>query len=430
MAWVGFAMVLTFMYLIMSQRLSAVVALILVPVCFAVACGYGPQTGGMVLDGVRQIAPTALMLMFAILFFSVMYDAGLFEPAVRRIVRAVGNDPLRVCVGTAALSALISLDGDGSTTVLVVVTAFLPVYRRLGMNPLIIATLVLMTNTSINLVPWGGPTARAASALHVDAMQVFHGLIPAMVAGVGFAFLAALWFGLKERRRLGWTPRAGGGNLSEEILAEVKATHRPRLFWVNLALTIGLVLSMGLGLGPLPVLMMVAFALALLINYPSLAEQKERIAAHAENVLNVLALIFAAGAFTGILGGTGMVDAMSDKFLAVIPPGAGPYLSVITAFSSLPFTFFMSNDAFYFGILPVLAKSAAQYGIDPILIARASVLGLPVHALSPLVAAGYLMSGLLKVEVGALQRFSLKWATFSSLVLIAAALVSGAILAG
>lgn len=426
MALVGFGMVITFMYLIMSKRLSAIVALILVPVVFAVASGFGPTTGTMVLDGIRQLAPTAMMLMFAILFFAIMYDAGLFEPLIRRVVASVGSDPLRVTMGTALLSAAISLDGDGSTTVLVVVTALLPVYLRLKMNPLIIAVLLLLTNSPINLVPWGGPTARAASALHLDAMVLFVGLIPVLLACLVFAFGAAYWLGLSERKRLNWNRHAVSAPVEHQV-GPTKGSHRPGLIWVNLALTVGLVAAMGLRLGPLPVLMMVAFALALLINYPRLADQKQRIAAHADSVLSVLALIFAAGAFTGILSGTGMVDAMSSQFIGVLPESAGPHLAIITAFASLPFTFFMSNDAFFFGIVPLLAKAAAQYGIDPMHIARAAVLGQPVHALSPLVAAGYLMSGLLNREVGELQRFCLKWSFFSALVAIAAAVVCGAI---
>lgn len=426
MAWVGFGMVLVFMALILSKRLSAIVALILVPVVFGLALGLGPQLGEMVMGGMVKVAPTAMMLMFAILFFAVMFDAGPFEPAIRRIMRMVGNDPLRITLGTAALSALISLDGDGSTTVLVVVSAFLPVYLRMGMNPLILAVMLLLTNTVINVVPWGGPTARAASALHLDAMDVFTGLLPTVVIGLAYAFVAAWWLGLRERKRLGWTP-GGAGVASAHLVREPKPSHRPRLFWINLALTLGLVASMGLGLGPLPVLMMVALALALVINYPRLQDQKERIAAHSESVLNVIALIFAAGAFTGILSGSGMVDGMSQAFLGVLPEGAGPYMSVITALAGIPFTFFMSNDAFFFGILPILGGAGAQYGVDPLHIARASVLGQPVHALSPLLAASYLLSGLLQREVGDLQRYCLGWALGSSAVLILSALATGAI---
>ncbi|WP_053153966.1 CitMHS family transporter [Pseudomonas sp. Pf153] len=431
MAWLGFAMVVTFMALIISKRLSAVTALVLIPVAFGLASGAGPELGAMVMDGVKQVAPTALMLMFAILYFAIMFDAGLFEPAVRRILRHVGNDPLRVVLGTALLAAVISFDGDGATTVLIVTTAFLPLYLRLGMNPLILALMLLLTNTVVNLIPWGGPVARAASALHVDVGEMFLGLVPAMLVGLAYAFLVAFWIGHKERRRLGWTPaqKEAGPALDQVPLPEVRAeTQRPRLFWINLALTAGLMYAMGTGLAPLPLVMMVGFCLALLINYPRLAEQKARIAAHAESVLTVIALIFASGVFTGILSGTGMVDGMSEKIVQMIPEGGGQYFSILTALLALPLNFLLSNDAFFFGILPVLGAAGAEYGITPMHIARASVLGQPVHALSPLVAAVYLISGIIKRDMGDMQRYCLLWAIGSSLVLIVTAIITRAII--
>jgi len=186
--------------------------------------------------------------------------------------------------------------------------------------------------------------------------------------------------------------------------------------------------AMATGLAPLPMLMMVGFSLALLINYPRLAEQKARVAAHSESVLMVIALIFASGAFTGILSGTGMVDAMSGKIVQLIPDGGGQYFSIITALVALPLNFLLSNDAFFFGILPVLGAAAAEYGVDPMHIARASVLGQPVHALSPLVAAVYLISGIIKRDMGDMQRYCLLWAIGSSLVLIITAAMTRAII--
>jgi CitMHS family citrate-Mg2+:H+ or citrate-Ca2+:H+ symporter len=41
------------------------------------------------------------MLMFAILYFALMIDSGLFDPAVRKILKMVKGDPLKVSVGTA-----------------------------------------------------------------------------------------------------------------------------------------------------------------------------------------------------------------------------------------------------------------------------------------------------------------------------------------
>jgi CitMHS family citrate-Mg2+:H+ or citrate-Ca2+:H+ symporter len=181
-----------------------------------------------------------------------------------------------------------------------------------------------------------------------------------------------------------------------------------------------------LAVAPLPVLFMIGFAVALIINYPRLEQQRERIASHGGNVIAVVSLIFAAGVFTGILSGTGMVEAMSGSLLSVIPDGWGRFLAPITALVSMPFTFFISNDAFYFGVLPIVSEAAGTYGVAPLEMARASLIGQPVHLLSPLVPSTYLLVGLAGVEFGDHQRFTIKWAVAISLLLLAVALASGA----
>ncbi|SOE51322.1 Uncharacterized transporter, similarity to citrate transporter [plant metagenome] len=426
----GFGMVIAFMTLIMMKRLSPLVALVLVPIIFALIGGFHAGMGDMMLDGLRKIAPTGVMLMFAILYFGVMIDAGLFDPIVGRILRIVKGDPLRIVVGTTVLALMISLDGDGSTTYMIVVASMLPLYRRLKMNALNMTCLAMLSSGVMNLTPWGGPTARAASALHVDPADVFVPLVPAMGASILAILALSVYLGLRERRRLGKVtlPGMSAGSYDEETVRNLPAMEvdeelrRPKLLWVNAGLTLVLMISLVMGVLPLPVLFMIGFAVALLINYPDLAEQRRRVAHHAGNVLSVVALIFAAGIFTGILSGTGMVEAMSRSLLAIIPDAMGPYLAVITAVVSMPFTFFMSNDAFYFGVLPILSEAAQGYGISPVEMARASLIGQPVHLLSPLVPSTYLLVGMAAVDFGDHQRFTLKWAVLVCLVMMFAGL--------
>ncbi len=52
-------------------------------------------------DGIKKLAPTGVMLMFAILYFGIMIDAGLFEPLVKWILAWVKGDPYKVVVATA-----------------------------------------------------------------------------------------------------------------------------------------------------------------------------------------------------------------------------------------------------------------------------------------------------------------------------------------
>jgi len=424
----GFGMVLTFMYLIMSKRLSPLVALIGIPIIFAMIGGFGSEVDDMILEGIKKIAPTGVMLMFAILYFGVMIDAGLFDPLVRGILAVVKGDPLKITLGTAALALLISLDGDGSTTYMMTVSAMLPLYRRLGMNALNMTCLAILSSGIMNLTPWGGPTARAATALNVNPAEVFLPLIPSMALACTGVLLLAVYLGLRERKRVGvltWSNDTSAANHTAPETHEHAAIKRPHLRWVNLALTVALMAALVLGILPMPVLFMVGFAIALMVNYPGLAEQRQRVVSHAGNVLAVVSLIFAAGIFTGILSNTGMVEAMSRSFLAAIPDSFGPYLATITALASMPFTFFMSNDAFYFGVLPILSEAAGHYGITPLEMARASLAGQPVHLLSPLVPSTYLLCGLAKVDFADHQRFTLKWAVLISFVLLGSGLMLG-----
>ncbi len=414
LALLGFLMVATFMTLIMTKKMTPLVALIVIPSIFGVVAGQAAGLGDMMIDGIKNLAPTGVMLLFAILFFSTMTDTGLFDPLVNRLIRIVHGDPLLILIGSVVLCALVSLDGDGSTTYIITIAALLPLYKRYDMNRLYLVCLLMVTSGVMNLTPWGGPTARAASALKLDAAELFLPLIPGMLVGLATLIAMAIWFGRKERARIGHVNVKGNGAPTEftgMAVSQYPEARRPKLRWFNALLVITLLGLLVWGVLPLSVLMMIAFAIAMIVNYPGVAEQKERIAAHAGNVLSVVSLIFAAGIFTGILSGTGMVEAMSKQVVGLIPPALGPYMAPITAVLSLPFTFFISNDAFYFGMLPILAEAGAHYGVEPMAIARASLMGQPVHLLSPLVPSTYLLVSLCGIDLADHQKFTLWPAT-------------------
>lgn len=419
----AYGMVIVFMTLIMTKRLSPLTALILVPTAFGVAGGFAPELGKMIVDGITKLAPTGVMLMFAILYFAVMIDAGLFEPIVQRLVALVHGDPVKVVLGTAALALLVSLDGDGSTTYMITTAAMLPLYRRLRMRPLILACITMLSGGVMNILPWGGPTARAASALAVDVSTVFVPMIPSMAVGVVWVLYVAYRLGVSERIRLAASDGDDISHVLEEELAnpayQPDTEHRrPDRLLLNAALTVLLLVALIAAVLPLPALFMLGFALAVMLNYPSIEQQKALLSRHAGNVLAVAGLIFAAGVFTGILSGTKMVDAIADSVIRLVPDALGPYLAVVTGVLSVPFTFFISNDAFYFGVLPILAKAGETYGITAAEMARASLIGQPVHLLSPLVPSTFLLVGLAGVDFDDHQRYTLKWALVSALVLL------------
>ncbi|MDN5659052.1 SLC13 family permease, partial [Brevibacterium sandarakinum] len=198
----GFAMIIVFMTLIMTKRLSPILALIIVPTVFGLFTGAGLGIGEMVMDAIADMSSTAALLLFAIIYFGIMIDVGLFDKLVAFILRVAGHDPVRVVMGTALLTGAVSLDGDGSTTFIVVTAAMLPIYQRLEMSPVVLTCVAGLINGTLNIVPWGGPTARASSALQIDANDIFAPMVPALVAGLLVCFVFAYFLGISERRRL------------------------------------------------------------------------------------------------------------------------------------------------------------------------------------------------------------------------------------
>ncbi|MFF7951277.1 CitMHS family transporter [Streptomyces griseorubiginosus] len=469
----GFAMIATFLVLIMMKKMSPIAALVLIPALFCVFVGKGAKLGDYVIDGVTSLAPTAAMLMFAIVYFGVMIDVGLFDPVVRGILKFCKADPMRIVVGTAVLAAIVSLDGDGSTTFMITVSAMYPLYKRLKMSLVVMTGVAAMANGVMNTLPWGGPTARAATALKVDASDIFVPMIPALAVGLLGVFVLSYVLGMRERKRLGVltlgdvlveekvaeketesvlvgagsggsgtgksaaiTGGSGSGTDADDeadeqkrfqVLDPNRPTLRPKLYWFNALLTVALLTCMIMEWLPIPVLFLLGAALALTVNFPHIPDQKARLAAHADNVLNVSGMVFAAAVFTGVLQGTGMVDHMARWMVDVIPAGMGPHMALVTGVLSLPLTYFMSNDGFYFGVLPVLAEAGAAHGVTPLEMARASLVGQPLHMSSPLVPAVYVLVGMAKVEFGDHTRFVVKWAALTCLVILGAGILFGII---
>jgi CitMHS family citrate-Mg2+:H+ or citrate-Ca2+:H+ symporter len=427
LAWLGFITVTLFLAAVLSERMSVLVASILIPAAMAVVAGAAPQLGEMMSSGVMNVAPVGVMMMFAILYFGLMLDLGLFEPLIRGLLRFVAGDPVRLCLISAALPMLVALDGDGATTFLISTTALLPVHRRMGLRQVVLPGIIGLAAGVMNLLPWGGPTARVMTVLHADAGQVFLPLLPAMFAGLLWVFIVAYVLGLRERRRLALVPaEANPVSVDAENPPEVRQS---RMFWWNLVLTIALLLALFLGLWPLPILFMCAFSIALVANCRSWEEQRTRIEAHGRSIVTVTSMIFAGGVFTGVLTGTGMIDAMAKAVVEVMPAALSSVLATVVALTSMPLSLVFTPDAYYFGVLPVLAATAKGLGQDSLAIGRAALLGQMTTGfpLSPMTASTFILIGLTGVSLAEHQRFLFKWALGSTVVMTVAARLTGAI---
>ena len=412
LAFLGFAMIIVFMALIMAKKLSPFTSLILVPVAFGLLAGYGWDTLGYAMDGIKSVASTFAMMTFAILYFGVMLTAGMFDPMVDHVFAWCKGDPLKVLVGTAILAAFVSLDGDGTTTVMICCTAMIPIYNRLKIKKIYLATLIILQNCIMNLIPWGGPTARVMSVMKLDAGEILAPLVPGMVLSAIYVVGVSYYLGLKERKRLGVANAAASEVHKVEVSPEEQEWKRPKLILFNLALTAAVIVSLIMGLASSAILFGVGTAIALVVNYPDQKVQRKVISSLAPDMINVVMMVLGAGVLMGILNGpedAGMSNAIAQFLVSVIPESLGRYFAVIIAVISAPGTYLLNNDAFYYGVLPPLAATAEAYGFTSLQIGFAALMGQAFHFLSPLVPFIYLLMDQTEITLAQYQGYIFRW---------------------
>ena len=417
---VGICMLIVFTVLIVTKKVSVLTALIGVPILFGFIAGFGFDTFTFALNGVLGVSSTFVLLTFAILYFSIMLCAGLFDPLSKVVIRFMGGDPLKVVVGTAILSSLVSLDGDGTTTVMICATALLPVYTQLNIKTVYLALFITLPNVVINLLPWGGPTARVMSVLNVDSGELLAKLVPLMLFGILTIIIMSYVVGLKERKRLGGIVNIEGVGGHVEIPEDEKDFRRPQFIWFNFILTVVVLVSVITGMVSGPVAFGIGVCLALLVNYRNSKIQKKVIEYAASGIINVVLMIIGAGFLMGVLNESGMAEQISTMVISAIPESLGSAVNIIMAIIGGPVLWILNNDAFYFGIMPVFADMATAYGFTDLQIAIASLVGQALRASSPVVPAMYLTCQYTHTDVGEFQRKAIPF----SLILMGAFFVA------
>lgn len=450
LAILGFITVIGMLVLIMTKKASPLVALIAVPVvtgiiaCFFIevegvvnfAANF-KSLGGMITGsgGIGSVAATGVMFIFSILFFGILTDAGTFRPIIGKVLKLVGTDPTKIAIGTAILAMIVHLDGSGAVTFLICVPALLPLYDALGMKRTTLATVVALSAGTMNILPWGGPTIRAHTALATMAgteptvTEFFMPILPAVLVGLVAVLAIAFFLGRGEKKRLGKVLLTSKEFVAPELTEEEKALARPKLFWVNIILIIAAIASLLFsGFAP-AVVFMVFYVLATVINYPSVKDSKARVDAHAKSCLMMCSVLFAAGCFTGIMKGTGMITHMATALTSVIPDALGKFFPAIVGVIGMPASLLFDPDSFYYGVLPVLAQTAEGFGIAAADVGRAAILGQMTvgFPVSPLTASTFLLIGLSGVDFGEHQKKTIPLAWLVSIVMVVVSIIIGAI---
>lgn len=390
------------------------------------------EMAGFIKDGVSGVHGTAILFIFSVLFFGIMTDAGMFDTIINALMKKVGNNIIGVTLMTCLIAVIGHLDGGGASTFLITIPAMLPVYKRLHMRR---ETLLLICVTSMgvmNLLPWGGPTMRAASVLGCEPNELWGQIIPMQVVGLILAVGTAIFWGFQEKKRIAKLGDAAiedadkyddseAGEKNESLL-------RPKNFVINVIITIAVIAVLVWDKFPSYYVFMVGCAVAIFVNYHGKKLQNSIIKSHAAAGLTMASTIMCAGVFLGVLQNSGIMEEMAVVMASFIPTSLGRFLPVIIGVLSVPLALLFDTDSYFYGLLPVLISVGAQFGINPAHIAIAMVVCRNCATfISPVAPATYLGIGLAGVEIKDHIKFCFTWQWGVSIICLVAGLVLGVI---
>ncbi|MFC4714286.1 CitMHS family transporter [Planococcus dechangensis] len=422
--------------LLISNKITPIVALVLVPIVAAFVAGFNfAEIGDFFNSGIESVISVVIMFIFAILFFGIMQDVGLFDPLINKMIAVSKGNVIAVAVGTVLIAAVAQLDGSGASTFLITIPALLPLYKRLKMNPYLLLLLIGMSASIMNMMPWAGPLGRTAAVLGMDVTELWRPLIKVQVIGLVLLIGLAVLLAIREKRLI-----AKRGDFNKELYQEADplvegaederslkaaALRRPKLLWANALLALSVIGVLVWGVIPAGLAFMIGVSIALPLNYPNMKDQMERIKDHAPNALLMAAIILAAGSFLGILEGTLMLDSLANDLVTILPAFVIPYLHLIIGFFGVPFDLLLSTDAYYFALLPIVEQVVTGFGVSSLSAAYAMVIGNVIGTfVSPFSPALWLALGLAGLEMGRHIRYSLfiMWG-FSIVLLVISVLI-------
>ncbi|HGZ9341305.1 TPA: CitMHS family transporter [Staphylococcus aureus] len=441
----GLIIIISIVGLLIAKKINPVVGMTIIPCLGAMILGYSvTDLVGFFAKGLDQVINVVIMFIFAIIFFGIMNDSGLFKPLVKRLILMTRGNVVIVCAMTALIGTIAQLDGAGAVTFLLSIPALLPLYKALNMNKYLLILLLALSAAIMNMVPWGGPMARVAAVLKAKSVnELWYGLIPIQIIGFILVMLFAVYLGFKEQKRIKKAIASNELTQTQDIdvhkLVEAyerdqdikfpvkgRARTNPWIKWMNIVLTLAVILAMLINIAPPEFAFMIGVSLALVINFKSVDEQMERLRAHAPNALMMAAVIIAAGMFLGVLNETGMLKAIATDLIKVIPAEVGSYLHIIVGLLGVPLDLLTSTDAYYFAVLPIVEQTAGQFGVPSLSTAYSMVIGNIIGTfVSPFSPALWLAIGLAEANMGTYIKYAFFGIWGFAIVMLVIAMLMG-----
>ena len=414
LAAVGFILVIAMVALIIWGRVAlppilillSTAAVIVLSVTGALPDVVGPlgildALKGYIGSGANSVLNSVVLFTFAIVYFNILSDAGMFDVIVGAVMKRMGNSVSAILLMTCFLAFISHLDGSGATTMLITIPTMLPLYKKMRVSNVILLGYVGLWSGVENMLPWTSALARVSASTGVDPYELWNALLPVQI--VGFILIASCFV-------LGKILKARGCGMPDDEFNAIKSGMGKKddpvlkvsntVLYIDMIMTVVMVVAMLLGWLNTNVAFMIFLSFALLLNCHGSKEMTAQIKKHGATALNMVMILFSIGMLVGVMKDTGMMNAMTETLISFVPEAMGSHLTFIIALLSVPLSMAVGSDSLYMIMAPIFGNMAVAFGGTTMHAAGACVIGACIAANLCLVApTPYLALGLAEVEM-------------------------------
>lgn len=402
LALIGVLGIFVFIYLLGSNKTTMVAAFVVPIILVPVLCGVSPgDISSYITTGISNTAALGVMAAFAILFFTMMNDAGVFDVIVGAITRNMKMKVFPVLLAAFLVAIASNLDGQAPSTILVTIPAMYPVFKKLKIRPVLLAYVLSIAVGIWNFLPWGAVTLTNSVVMGLDVLEIWEVLCPSVLIMTAISIIVLFFTAKREDKRI-----AAGLNdnvVYSGMFAEEKTERSERerkLLPVNVVLTFVTIIVLFVNIVNTAIVFMTAYTVAVLVNYRAQKEAMKHFGENASTALMIALAMILGGVFGSVLNNCGVLTAMIEAIVAIFPEAWSPWLLPIFGVLAFPLGWLLALTAYHFGVLPVVHGVAANYGYTALQSVAALAPGYAMTYMAcPMMPSTYLLLGLMNLDL-------------------------------
>lgn len=426
MAIVMMAVVIAF---ILTKKIPMNFTLFLVPIVVALILGFKPaDIGTMVVDQFNTtMKASGYMLIFGLLYFSMLTETGMFETIIGGITKVIGSrmNVVVIMILTTVIAAIGMLTANISTCYLITFPIMMPLYKKYKFNRVYAFILAQTALAAMCFIPWGIGIALSAMMAGCDTVELAVASIPWALCFIPVIILQWVYFAYQHKKEVGTLglPKDAQAEHETETQKQENANSRPGLFWINLLIFILVIVALAVFKIPAYFVFIIAACVTALIDYPkNFADMWNKTGTM---IFNIILMLLSISVYIAVFSKTGMVESFAELIVGIFPGGTAKYAFIVLLAVSVPVIRFVPYQL-YNAMYPLLIFIGAQFGYTPIAVIAPYVCNLALATgVTPVNTSIYVAGPLLETDVDGIVKKGVPIMTITNILVIVLAIAVG-----